>query len=169
MVSIRCLYFFKKLGWKMKTVLWFIIIIIIINTIWGEWEAQERPRKEVRMSMSLCSADRQTERSESCYMCLVGMAGLDAVVRLVDKGHGQKAKNCESDPPTACFMTKVLSTTPAGFLVSTWGTKPIEQPQKVISTTPTGLVSTGRTKPIEQRQKVLSNNNSSQFGFNQRN
>jgi hypothetical protein len=79
-------------------------------------------------------------------MCLVGMAGSDAVVRLVDKGQGQKAKNCESDPPTACFMTKVLSTTSASFCVTTRGTKPIEQPQKVLSTTLTGLVSTGGTK-----------------------
>jgi hypothetical protein len=67
--------------------------------------------------MILCPADTQTDRSELCYMCLVGMAGSDAVVRLVDKGQGQKATNCKSDPPTACFMTKVqvLSTTPAGF------------------------------------------------------
>jgi len=71
--------------------------------------------------------DRQTDRSESCYMCLVGMAGSDAVVRLVDKSQGQKAKNCESDPAhcLSFFMTKVPSTTPAGrFLVSTRGTKP---------------------------------------------
>jgi hypothetical protein len=86
-------------------------------------------------------------------MCLVGMAGSDAVVRLVDKSQGQKAKNCESDP-THClpfFMTKVLSTTPAGFWFQPEELNQIEQPQKVVlSTTPAGLVSTGGTKPTDR-------------------
>jgi hypothetical protein len=143
----------------------------------GELEAQEKPRKEGSPYEPLFS--RQTDREIGIMLHVFGGYGrlgwMDAVVRLlVDKGQGQtkSQKNvCESDPPTACFMTKVLSTTPpAGFWFQPQGTKPIEQPQKVLSTTPpAGLVSTGGTKPIEQPQKVLSNKHSGQFAFNRRN